>query len=93
MSIAPQINDLDYPIINYLPNSIKSGAVYLYADDTTLYCIGKTVNVNLLLDCALLTHVKLSLYQAENMYRQLNPIKLGPYKKSKESKTFMNSNR
>ena len=27
--------------VNDLPNSITSGDVFMYADDTTLYCVGK----------------------------------------------------
>ena len=29
---------------NDLPSSIKSGSVYLFADDVTIYCIKKTVD-------------------------------------------------
>ena len=30
---------------NDLPSSVPSGSVYMYADDTTIYCVGETADL------------------------------------------------
>ena len=37
-----------------MPNTVTSGTVYMYADDTTVYCVGNTIDqVTTLLNNAL----------------------------------------